>query len=98
MAENIVGHLSDKAFGIFYEYFTRDGQPIEDAKGYSKVKAKLLETFAPRKTTDHIITEAVQLNYDGSDITAFVQRLRSLIRTLVLKSPPCAVSSRKQSK
>ena len=77
-AEKIVAYLAGTAFDFYFDRFTMDNGPTDEAKGYSKVKGVMLEKFSLRKTESEITKEAISLEYDGGDIQTFLTRADKL--------------------
>ena len=73
-AEKIVAYLIDAAFDFFFDRFTLDNAPNEEAKGYNLVKKVMLENFSIQKTESEIMREALNLQYDRGDIPSFLSR------------------------
>ncbi len=44
-AENIVANLSDSVFDFYFDHFTLDNAPTEEAKSYGVVEKVILEKF-----------------------------------------------------
>ena len=73
-AEKIVAYLSDAAFDFYFDRFTLDNAPTEDAKDYGLVKKVMLEKFLTQKTESEIMREELTLQYDGGGIQNFLSR------------------------
>ena len=64
-AEKIVAYLSVAALDFYFDSFTLDNAPTEEAKDYEIVKKVMLEKFSILKTVSEIMREALTLRYDG---------------------------------
>ncbi len=73
-AEKIVAYLSGAAFDFYFDRFTLNNAPTEEAKEYSVVKKVMLEKFSIQKNESEIMREALTLRYDGGDTTTFSSR------------------------
>ncbi len=73
-AEKIVAYLSDAAFEFYFDRFTLDNAPIQEAKDYGLVKEVMLEKFSAQETESEIMRDALNLRYDGGDIPTFLSR------------------------
>ncbi len=62
------------AFDFYFDRFTLDNAPTEDAKDYGLVKKVMLEKFSTQRTKPEIMREALTLQYDGRDIPNFLSR------------------------
>ena len=49
-AEKIVAYLSEAAFDFYFDCFTLDNAPTEEAKDYGLVKKLMIEKFSTQKT------------------------------------------------
>ena len=73
-AEKIVAYLSDAAFDFYFDRFTLNNAPTEQAKDYVLLKKVILEMFSSQKTESEIMREALTFPYNGGDIPAFLSR------------------------
>ena len=48
-AEKLVAYLSRAAFNFYFDWFTLDIAPTEEAKGYGLVKKVMLKSSRPRR-------------------------------------------------
>ena len=70
--------IAGAAFNFYFERFTNDNCPTDEAKDYGKVKGVMLEKFSVRKTESEIIREAISLEHGGGDIQTFLTRTDNL--------------------
>ena len=77
-ATESAAYLTGEAFQFYYETFTYDNKPTEEAKSFSTVKDRMLERFAKKKTEAEVMKEAVNLRYDGKDVKAFFNKADKL--------------------
>ncbi len=73
-AEKIVAYLSDAAFDFYFDRFTMDNAPTEEAKDYGLVNKVLLERLSTQKTESEIMRDPLTLRYDKGDILTFISR------------------------
>ena len=66
--KKILAYLAGTAFDFYFDHFTMDNGPTDEAKGYGKFIGLILEKFSVRKTEFQIMKEAIFLEYDGEDI------------------------------
>ncbi len=67
-----MAYLSDGALDFYFDSFTLDNAPTEEAKDYDLVKKVMLENISTQKTESEIIREALTLRYDEGDIPSFL--------------------------
>ena len=77
-AEKTVAYLAGTAFDFYFDCFTMDNGPMDEAKDYGKVKKVMLEKFSVRKTESEIMKQATSLEYDGGDIQTFLTRANKI--------------------
>jgi len=77
-ADKIVEYLAGPAFDYYFDHFTMDNGPTEDASSYKKVKEVMLDKFSTKKTEAEVMKEAVTLVYDGGDVSSFIARADKL--------------------
>ena len=73
-AQKIEAHLARTAFYFSFDCFTMDNGPMDEAKGYGKVKGVISEKFSVGKTESEIMKEAISLEHDGDDSQTFLTR------------------------
>ncbi len=73
-AGKIVAYLSDAAFDFYFDRFTLDNAPTEEAKDYGLVKKVMLKKFWTQKTESEIMRKALTLQHGGGDIPTFLSR------------------------
>ncbi len=73
-AEKIVAYLSDAVFDFFFDRFTLDNFPTEEAKDYGLVKKEMQEKFSTQKTEPETMRDALTLRYDAGDASNFLLR------------------------
>ncbi len=73
-AKKVMAYLSDAVFEFYFDGFTLDNAPTEEAEDYVLVKKVMLENFSTQKTESEIMREAMTLHYDGEDIPTFLSR------------------------
>ncbi len=59
--EKIVAYLSGAAFDFYFDGFTLETAPTEEAKDYGEVSKVMLEKFCTQKTESEIMREALTL-------------------------------------
>lgn len=59
---------SGDAIDFYLEMATIDDRPTNNFKSYDTVRKLMLQKFSWKKTEVEIMSEAVNLKYDGSDI------------------------------
>ncbi len=64
-ADRLLAHLNAEAFEYYFDHFTDENAPTEEAKPFWKVKAALLKKFSAKKTESETMKEAVNLTYQG---------------------------------
>ncbi len=64
--------LSEAAFDFYFDRFTLDNAPTDEANDYAIVKKVMLQKFSTQKTESEVIREAFTLRYDREDITNFL--------------------------
>ena len=69
-----MAYLSDAAFDFYFDRFTLDNTPTEEAKDYGLVQKVMLEKFSNQKNESEIMREALILQYGGRDIPTFFSR------------------------
>ena len=62
-ADNLVAYSDGEAFEYYFDNFTEDNAPNEEAGSSQKVKEALLENFCAKKTEAEVMREAVKLVY-----------------------------------
>ncbi len=70
-AEKLEAHLNAEAFEHYFEHFTDENAPTQEAMSFQKVKAALLEKLSTKKTESETMKEAVNLTYQGGDVKEF---------------------------
>ena len=73
-AVKLVMYLSGPAFDFYFDNFTFDNRPTEDAKDYTKVKEAMISRFAPKRPPAIVMKDAVNLRYNGGDIKLFIEK------------------------
>ena len=58
-SETILSYLSDAAFNFYFERFTLDNAPTEEAKDYGIVKEVKLEKFSTQEAGSVMMREAL---------------------------------------
>ncbi len=53
--------------------------PHPESKDYAAVKSSIIAEFAPRRSQESIMREAVTLKYAGGDVDVFVHKAEKLI-------------------
>ena len=74
----IVAYLAGRAFDFYFDRFTMDNGPTDEAKDCGKVKRVMLEKYSVRKTESEIMKGAKSLEYDGGDIQTSLTRADKL--------------------
>jgi len=77
-ADKICEYPSGDAFDFYFERFTMDNKPTQDATVYSTVKEVMLDKFSTKKTEAEVMKEAINLVYDGGDVNAFIAKADKL--------------------
>ena len=67
-AEKIVAYLSDWTFDFYFDCFTLDKSPTEEANDYGLVKTVILVKFSAQKTESEVMREAFTFRYEGEDL------------------------------
>ena len=62
-ADSLVAYLDGEAFVYYFDNFTKDNAPNEEAVSFQKVKRALLEKFSTKNTEAEAMKEAVNLVY-----------------------------------
>ena len=73
-----MSYLAGTAFDFYFDCFTMDNGPRDEAKDYVKVKGVMLQKFSIQKTESEIMKEAISLEYDSSDIQTSLTRAANL--------------------
>ncbi len=73
-SEQIVAYLSGIAFDFYFDRFTSDNAPTEEAKYYGIVEKVTLEKFSTQKIESEIMREVLTVQYEGGDIPKFLSR------------------------
>lgn len=73
-------HLYRDAFQFYFDKFTRDGEMLNDAKDYTKVKAAFLKKYQRRKDPSTIMQDALQARLDINDLAVSLNKLEELLR------------------
>ena len=70
-ADILVAYLDGVAFEHYFDNFTEENAPNEEARSFQKVKEALLEKFSTKKTDAEVMKEAVNLVYKESNVKEF---------------------------
>ena len=79
-ADSLVAYFDGEAFEYYFDNFTVDNAPNEEARSFQKVKAALLEKFSTKKTEAEVMKEAVNLVYKGGNVKEFFVKASKLYK------------------
>ena len=79
-ADSLVAYLDGEAFEYYFDNFTEDNSPNEEARSFQKAKAALLEKFSTKKTEAEVMKEAVNLVYKGGNVKEFFVKASKLYK------------------
>ena len=73
-----MAYLAGTAFHFYFDRFTMNNGPTDEAKDYGKVKWVMSAKFSVRKTESEIMEEAISLEYNGGATQTFFTRTDKL--------------------
>ena len=79
-ADSLVAYLDGEAFEYYFDNFTEDNPPNEEARSFQKRKTALLEKFSTKKTEAEVMKEAVNLEYKGGNVKEFFVKASKLYK------------------
>ena len=79
-ADSLVAYLDGETFECYFNNFTEDNPPNEEARSFQKVKAALLEKFSTKKTETEVMKEAANLVYKGTNVKEFFVNANKLYK------------------
>ena len=69
-----------EAFECYFDNFTKDNVPNEEARSFKKVKAALLDKFSTKKTDAEVMKETVNIVYKRTNVQEFVVEASTLYK------------------
>ena len=78
MALDLLAFLDRDPFQFYYEKFTRNGELIEEAKDYAKVKAAFITRYEKKEDPGTIMQLALQASLNHDDMEKSISRMDEL--------------------
>ena len=79
-AYSLVAYLDGEPFEYYFDNFTEDNAPNDEARSFQKVKAALLEKFSTKKTEAEVMKGAVKLVYKEGKFKEFFVKASKLCK------------------
>ena len=75
-----MAYLDGDVFQYYFDNFTEDNSPNDQARSFQKVKTALLEKFSTKKTEAEVMKEAVNLVHRGDNVKKFSVKASELYK------------------